>query len=310
MTGFSIKQFYLKWGMVLSAVLMCSDAFSATYEIQQNPVSTRKNGVERVVTVLVTSGVACNIQSDFTASALNGLVTETFNGCAGCLNVGMACGLGYTPVAGQGPIGATTFNLTANAGADNIPQQLAILDIGSLWNGGLVFEINDTGSQGKVVTASDNSTSLRWGINEAVSGINENSTDSPTSCSGSTNGNCNTTRIVNQFTGTDGIPSSTYAAGVCSDLSVNASGNSCVFPATCFSDWALPSIGELQSVWSQTTFNGGALTGFSGDFYWSSTQLSVSPVFYAWVRNFSRACQGADKKTTPHHVRCISGFLS
>jgi hypothetical protein len=60
------------------------------------------------------------------------------------------------------------------------------------------------------------------------------------------------------------------AASVCSDLVLNG-----------YSDWYLPSIDELQIMYSRLHLQG--LGGFGGDWYWSSSQYNP---YYAWFMDF------------------------
>jgi hypothetical protein len=285
---------------------------SATVLISPNPLSFKKNGSERQFTLLVTAGTACDLQTDIASSVFNGMVTETTNTCLGqCINsfdATPSCTIGLTPVGGQGPTTLQNMPIITNPNTFNTTFQMAILDIGSLWNQGIVIEISNDGSTGKVAMQTDLSAGIPWGPNQLIGGINETSTAGVNSCDGASDGTCNTFRIFDELTTNNGIPFSTYAGGLCNDFEIDSNGNSPCLGSPCFGEWYLPSRDELNALWALTTFNGGVISGFASDFYWSSTELSVKPQTYAFVRHFGRACTGADVKSRVHRIRCISPF--
>lgn len=111
-----------------------------------------------------------------------------------------------------------------------------------------------------------------------------------------------------------GIGVNTYAAGICSTYEVDDQGNSpCVAGNTCYDDWFLPAApaesgvipvsptSQLDCLW----FNKAAIGGFSGGFYWSSTENGSNS---AWLQRFSDGIQGAGNKSNVLRVRCVRAF--
>jgi hypothetical protein len=82
------------------------------------------------------------------------------------------------------------------------------------------------------------------------------------------------------------------AASVCSDLVLNG-----------YSDWYLPSIEELQIMYSRLHLKG--LGGFSGDWYWSSSQYNP---FFAWGVNFGDGFVDIYYKSSNTQVRAVRAF--
>lgn len=94
----------------------------------------------------------------------------------------------------------------------------------------------------------------------------------------------NTLDIINRCT-TVGI-----AAKLCSDLELNG-----------YSDWHLPSKNELYEILK----NSGVIGGFTGDYYWSSTQVTSWVAYYCW-----RSAWQADMMTKDviYSVRAVRYF--
>jgi len=122
------------------------------------------------------------------------------------------------------------------------------LKVGQSYQGGIIAYIDGTGKHGLIAAATDISDGVRW----------NNGTDFmvTTSTAVGTGGN-NTERIVG-LQG-DGV----YAAKLCYDLVLNG-----------FSDWFLPSSGELRELWTKRLEIGGFEN--MGN-YWSSSEL---PSYY------------------------------
>ncbi|ARB91138.1 InlB B-repeat-containing protein [Legionella longbeachae] len=229
---------------------------------------------------------------------------------------GTPCTSGIQPIPGK--IAVTSDN--------GFSTQLSVfvLGYGCIYQGGYIYSIDDTfvnGSiRGKVVNSSDQTERYHEGIiwssngsgrascdvHYAIHGINEKSA---TPCKGGANGQCNTGYILNYYSPVSSYPLAYYAAGLCK---MDIEG---------YSDWYLPAICELGYEKQDGSCGSGCLSsqqniqanlvekgigGFSG-YYWSSTEYSNLPMFYAWFQNYSSSgehFQLYDFKLNQFKVRC------
>lgn len=165
------------------------------------------------------------------------------------------------------------------------------LAIGEWFEGGIIFYIDGTGEHGLVAAASDQSSGIIWWTgSNLVTGATG---------AGVEDGANNTSLIV----ATQGAGS--YAAQLCNDLTLNG-----------FSDWFLPSEGELDLMHQNKTTinNAAALRGGSsfgvGIFYWSSTEFNGT---YARQQHFSSDAsdglqQTSHKSSSDFRVRAVRAF--
>jgi hypothetical protein len=116
------------------------------------------------------------------------------------------------------------------------------LYIGKPYAGGIIFDLDSTGQHGLVCAPSDQG-NFQWGCV---------GTDIPNTSTAVGTGATNTAYIL------AGCTQRPIAASVCADLVLNG-----------YSDWYLPSIDELQLIYSRLYLQG--LGGFWG-LYWSSSQ--------------------------------------
>jgi len=147
--------------------------------------------------------------------------------------------------------------------------------IGQNYCGGIIFYIDGTGQHGLIAAPSDQSSGRQWGCKGTL--IGGTSTAIGT-------GQANTTAIVN------GCSDGNIAARVCDELVLNG-----------YSDWFLPSSDELNQMYLQKIVIG----GFSGYFYWSSSEYSDSS---AWNQYFWNGSQNDPWKTGEYCVRAIRAF--
>jgi hypothetical protein len=149
------------------------------------------------------------------------------------------------------------------------------ITIGSNYAGGIVFYVDSTGQHG-LVCAPSNQGYFPWGCV---------GTDIPNTSTAVGTGAINTAYIMG------GCSQRPIAASVCSDLVLNG-----------YSDWYLPSLGELQAMYSSLHLQG--LGGFGGDYYWSSSQVSPND---AWDTHFRNGFVDAGKVSN-NQVRAVRAF--
>ncbi|NCT97576.1 MAG: hypothetical protein GXD23_09425 [Comamonadaceae bacterium] len=230
--------------------------------------------------------------------------TSPISTCGATLAAGASCAVTVTPgataTATPGNAAPTSAVLEVEGSNTNsVNAALQVITFGSWYQGGWVFDVDDTtvvsGSVGgKVAATSDATPAGDWG---------------PASLTGAgslTDGASNTNQIVTALGAT---PS---AAGRCQ---ASAAGG--------FSDWYLPALCELGY-----TFGGGAcgtsaapllagnmqsrlkengdIGGIADSWYWSSTEAAVSPITSAHLHRFDPTLtqQAIVNKSNVYPVRC------
>jgi hypothetical protein len=144
--------------------------------------------------------------------------------------------------------------------------------------GGIVFDLDSSGQHGLVCAPSDQGTSYVWG--------GCNGTAIPNTSTAVGTGATNTASIM------AGCGQRPIAASACADLVLNG-----------YSDWYLPSLGELQLMYSRLRLQG--LGGFNGGWYWSSSQFNT---YHAWYVSFGSPFFGDYRKDDPLQVRAVRAF--
>jgi hypothetical protein len=148
--------------------------------------------------------------------------------------------------------------------------------IGQSYGGGIIFYIDGTNLHGLISATSDQSTSASWGCYGTYIGW---------TFTGIGTGQVNTTAIVN------GCTQAGIAARICDDLVLNG-----------YSDWFLPSKGELNQMYFQKNVIG----GFATNCYWSSSE---NDAYSAWYQCFSEGGQAAYfKENYTYYVRAVRAF--
>ena len=155
------------------------------------------------------------------------------------------------------------------------------LGIGDTYQGGIIFYLDGNGA-GLIAAPSDQATVNDfpdWGcIGSPILGADGLAVGT---------GAQNTIDIEN------GCTTSGTAADICSNLVLGG-----------FSDWFLPSIGELEIMYLNIG-TGSNIGNFVNTKYWSSTEKDET---YAWSWEFSSGYQDYNSKTSNKYVRAIRAF--
>lgn len=117
-------------------------------------------------------------------------------------------------------------------------------------------------------------------------------------------GSSNTIAVVNVYSNPpNNIPVSTYAAGICSIYAVDSQGNSpCQAGNTCYSDWFLPALNQLNCFYTNRV----AIGGFNAATdYWTSTEINSQRAWYQW---FGLGNQTSSNKNQTRPIRCARNF--
>jgi len=182
--------------------------------------------------------------------------------------------------------------------ADGAASYTPLYQVGDMVEGGIVFYVDETGQHGLVAAQEDLEGTYEWGCyQQSVSGADSQWIGS---------GLQNTMDITNQgcatengsFTGNVTENSGTTAAQAALDAEING-----------FSDWYLPSIGELQTMYitiGQGSENGN-IGGFENSGYWSSSEYTEFEDDYAWTVVFYEGA-GYYYKYFAIRVRVIRAF--
>ena len=150
--------------------------------------------------------------------------------------------------------------------------------IGQNYGGGTVFYLDDTGKHGLIVSSINQGATFPWSGQTAVA------TQATGTSLGS--GPANTAAIV------DALGQGDYAASICDRLTMGG-----------YDDWYLPSKDELQLMYQQKAK--GKLKSLTGDFYWSSTELSEDA---ALSLSFSNGSNGSTNKQGNYNVCAVRTF--
>jgi hypothetical protein len=150
------------------------------------------------------------------------------------------------------------------------------MSIGSSYAGGIIFHLDSTGQHG-LVCAPSNQGPYPWGCF---------GTDIPNTSTAVGTGATNTAYIM------AGCTQRPIAASVCADLVLNG-----------YSDWYLPSLGELQLMYSRLRLQG--LGGFGNSAHWSSSQYYPND---AWRMDFNNGDVYASNKDNYNQVRAVRAF--
>ena len=161
----------------------------------------------------------------------------------------------------------------------------AVLEIGHVYQGGIIFWLDATGQHGLIAASDDQSAGIQW--------YNDIHKYTGSTGDGLYAGAMNTAMIVAGQMGD--YQGGNFAAKVCADYTYTYGG-------VTYGDWYLPSKYELSLLYLQRAVVG----GFTATYYWSSTEYTPN---LAWGLSFSDGNAGVGNKDyTNTHVRAIRAF--
>lgn len=163
--------------------------------------------------------------------------------------------------------------------------------VGELFGGGVVFWVDETGNHGLICSMIDVTNEAPW--SNVTAGLINRTSD--------WDGESNTADIIGQ----SGHTSS--AALLCQNYTNDDYGTGT------YSDWYLPSLGELILIWnnlysvqkSLTNSGSSSATAIAKNIYWSSTQNNDNTGFYY---NMSEGGVNLSNKVTQLRVRAVRAF--
>ena len=192
--------------------------------------------------------------------------------------------------------------------------------VGESYQGGIIFWVDPEGQHGLIAAKADQSSGIQWyngtyfATNATADGIYAGAKNTEVIISTQTNvglacSDPGPNPIYPYYCTLDSstVPASTapYAALVAANYSIQDDGTSlCTGAATetCYGDWYLPSIVELNLLRTQKLVVG----GFANSFYWSSTEYDSDG---AWGQYFGNGAQGYLNKYNPNfQVRAVRTF--
>ncbi len=185
------------------------------------------------------------------------------------------------------PLGGADGQVLSTDGSGNYSwvDVTTTYSVGDFAHGGVVFWVDETGTHGLVCALSDQSAGIQW--------YNGTSLDTRALRTGVYGGATNTERI------TDTQGSGSYAAFICAQ-----------YDGGDYGDWYLPAKGELHLMYqNKATINATVIanggTELTTDFYWSSTETSVTS---ASSQSFDLGFQGSVNKVGLSRARAIRAF--
>ena len=181
----------------------------------------------------------------------------------------------------HGCLDSQAYNYNPEASIDN--NSCEYLEIGSIFQGGIIFYIDETGQHGLVAANEDLEGDFEWGCN----GMDLD--------------------VDGQVIGT-GLQNTMDIIADCLETPIAAS-EALAYEAQGLSDWYLPSKDELVQMYN-TIGNGGLdgnIGGFDDEEYWSSSEFNTI-IVSAWYVRFGDGYAGSASKTEPINVRPIRSF--
>jgi hypothetical protein len=181
----------------------------------------------------------------------------------------------------------------------NVIPIMTLHQIGEMYQGGIIFWVDDTRQHGLIVAKIDayQGQGIQWQNGES----GEKTTNARSD--GLYAGVSNTHLIVSQQTIDD--QEGNFAALSARNFAVLSDGISpCTLDASCYGNWYLPSLHELQLIRANLYTKG--IGDFSEGLYWTSTEVTVNQAFTVnWITGESTR---TDKASTEPNVRPIHSF--
>ncbi len=186
---------------------------------------------------------------------------------------------------------------------NGVIQSKSLHHPGDLYQGGIVFFVDETGQHGLVASKRDlnRGEGIAWRNGESGNRVTNARAD------GIGAGETNTRLIIAQQT--IDANKGQFAALLAANYRVLADGETpCpkvfIAESLCYGNWYLPSAYELQLLYNQV--RQASLASFAPEFYWSSTEVNVSN---ALLQNFATGeLLPSNKANTIGQVRAISRF--
>ena len=162
------------------------------------------------------------------------------------------------------------------------------LEIGAIYQGGIIFYIDETGEHGLVAAMEDIEGTYEWGC--YGTDINGNNSSVSPELDGIGTGLQNTLEIVSG----------------CSETPIAAS-EALAYESGGYSDWYLPSKDELIEMYNTIGNDGleGNIGGFENNWYWSSSENNSND---AWDVYFDYGYTLSSSKSNTNRVRVIRAF--
>lgn len=226
-----------------------------------------------------------------TGTGLTGATGITFDGVA-ATSVNVVNSTTVTGVAPAHAAGAVDVVIHTPAGGATLIAGHTYLTtaVGQSSSGGTVACL-DGGMQNLIAAATDSATSFWGGFGMA------------TSAQSDSDGAQNTTTIVSSLGNNGGSP---YAAGTCNDYEIDSQGNTpCEVGNTCYDDWFLPALNQLDCLYTNQVTIGGFTTIH---YYWSSTEATGDPTLDARGVYFVNGTSTFSVKPSNLKVRCTRTF--
>ena len=224
-------------------------------------------------------------------TGFTGATSVTFGGIA-ATSVNVVNSTTITAVTPAHAVGAVDVVIDTPAGGATLVNGYTYetTAVGQAVQGGTIACLNG-GLQNLIASSSDNSSGMEFGGSGVAVGVTAQS---------DSDGASNSAAIITSV----GVGS--YAASLCDSFEVDSQGNTpCQVGNICYNDWFLPAKDQLGCLYS----NNGAIGGFGGILYWTSTESAATPEMFSWVNSFHNGMPQLSIKNVLNSVRCVRSFV-